>query len=131
MAEPGRNLALILATQARFGEGGGPEALRSLLAEDVFWQGVRPELACQGPADVLRFMRQGRAGAPRITRLEAREAGDRVAVVVESPDFPEDGVLPPDAPRSLVFFFGPAGRIVRIESWATPEEAFGRLEAPA
>jgi hypothetical protein len=99
------------------------------MAADVVWQGLLPELACHGRdevADVLGSAGGGRL--PRVTRMEAEGAGDRVVVTVEGPDFgpgPVGTALEPiGGPRTLAFWFGD-GRVRALESFATRQEALG------
>jgi hypothetical protein len=60
--------------------------------------------------------------------MEAEEAGDRVVITVGGPDFgpgPAGSALEPvGGPRTLVLSFED-GRIVRMESFATRQEALG------
>ena len=128
MAEIGENLALIVGAWMEMARTGNSERFAALFDEDAVWQGLLPELACHGREQVLELLVRARQRVPRITRLEAQEFGDRVAVCVEGPDFPEplDGawpLLPPGAPRSLVFTFR-HGRVVRMESLPNRDAAF-------
>lgn len=83
---------------------------------------------------MLHTLERLRAHPPRITRIEAEEFGDRVAISVEGPDFPaisesaEAQLLAPGAPRSLVFTFR-AGRVVRMESLHSRDAAFALATA--
>jgi hypothetical protein len=124
--QAGDRLAVILAWTAVLRDGNTGE-LRQLLDEQVTWQGIRPELACHGPGDVIALLERLRGRRLQIVRLEAEEVGERVAVSVEGEGLPEIvGVIAAAAPRSLVFTF--AGRhIVRMASYGTREEAFASL----
>lgn len=123
MTESGQNLALILSAWTSMLRSESTQELASLLDEHVFWQGVLPEQACHNREEVLNLLVRNRARPPRITRVEAEEFGDRVAVSVQGPDFPENEALAAGAPRSLVFTFE-AGKVVRMESLASRDAAF-------
>ena len=52
------------------------------------WQGLLPELVCHGRDEVRDALGSARGGRlPRVSRMEAEEAGDRVVLTVEGPDF--------------------------------------------
>jgi hypothetical protein len=134
MSEIGDNLTLLVAAWTGMFRSGSSEALAAILDENVVWQGVLPELLCSNRTQVLHTLDRLRAHPPRITRIEAEEFGDRVAISVEGPDFPASSesadaqVLAPGAPRSLVFTFQ-AGRVVRMESLHSRDAAFALATA--
>jgi hypothetical protein len=66
---------------------------------------------------------RNRPRAPRITRIEAEEKGDQVAVSVDGPDFQSDDWRPPGGPRWLVFTFR-NGRVIRMQSLTSRDAAF-------
>ena len=129
MPQSGENLALVVSAWTGMFRSGSSDALAALLDENVVWQGLLPELVCGDRGQVLRILDRFRGHPPRITRIEAEEFGDRVAVSVEGPDFPampdRSGapILAAGAPRSLVFTFR-AGRVVRMESLPSRDAAF-------
>lgn len=132
MSEPGSNLARVLRVWAQMLERGSMAPLRELVAQDVVWQGLAPELVCRGRDEVARVLGSARGGRlPRVTRMAAEEVGDRVVVTVEGPDLgpgPAGARLePPEGARTLVLSFED-GAIVRMDSFTTREEALG---APA
>jgi ketosteroid isomerase-like protein len=105
----------------------GVDALADVLDPDVVWQGLSAELVCTGRDQVLALL--GRRRWPlRVSRIEAAEAGDRVAISVEGPDFPSTDLLGAADPRSLVLTFRD-GRVVRMESFRTAGEAFAHLSS--
>jgi ketosteroid isomerase-like protein len=127
MREPGDNLARVLAVWGEMSHSQTMAPLVDAMAEDVVWQGLLPELVCHGRdavRDVLGSARGGRL--PTVTHMEAEEAGNQVVITVEGPDFqpePAGSVLEPaGGPRTLVLSFED-GRIVRMESFATRQEA--------
>jgi hypothetical protein len=129
MSQPGSNLARVLAAWGDMAEGGSMAPLAALVAEDVVWQGLLPELACHGRDEVSKMLGSARGGRlPRVTRMEAEEVGDRVVVTVDGPDFgpgpPGTALETVGGPRTLVLSFS-GGRIVRMESVATRREALG------
>ena len=86
MTEPGSNLARVLALWGEMSNGQTMAPLGEAMAEDVVWQGVLPELVCHGLTEVREVLGSARGGRlPRVTRMEAEEAGDRVVVTVEGP----------------------------------------------
>jgi hypothetical protein len=129
MSEPGDNLARLVAAWTAMLRSGESSALAGLLDEGVVWQGLLPEMVCSDRQQVLRIL--GRRGSRplRITRVEAEEFGERVAISVEGPDFAalageaEAPLLAAGAARSLVFTFRD-GRVVRMESLPSREAAF-------
>ena len=127
MSEPGSNLARVLMAWGAMARHQTMAPLVDLVAEEVVWRGVRPELVCHGRSEVSKVLSGAPGGTlPRVTRMEAEEAGDRVIVTVEGPDFgpgPAGSDLQPaGGPRTLVLSFDD-GRIVRMESFATRQEA--------
>lgn len=106
MTEPGSNLARVLEI---WGEMAGSRTMGPLvevMADDVSWQGLLPELVCPGRDEVAGVLGSARGGQlPRITRMEAEEMGDRVVLTVEGPDFgpgPAGTALEPaGGPRTL------------------------------
>ena len=121
MAGAGDNLRRVLATWS----ASGVEALADILDPDVIWQGLQAELVCHGRDQVLELLGR-RQWPPRVTRIEAAEAGDRIAVSVQGPDFPTTDLLAGADPRSLVLTFR-NGRVVRMESFRSTDEAFANL----
>jgi hypothetical protein len=134
LSEIGDNLALLIAAWTGMLRSGSSEALVSILDESVVWQGLLPDLVCANREQVLENLGRLRGHPPRITRIEAEEFGDRVAISVEGPDFPavtdtaEAPLLAPGAPRSLVFTFR-AGKVVRMESLRSRDAAFALAAA--
>ncbi|MGH7903278.1 MAG: hypothetical protein ACREPA_03995 [Candidatus Dormibacteraceae bacterium] len=122
-AGSGRNLALILSAWMDMLRSGGMDELSSLLDENVMWQGVLPDQVCRNRVEVLDALVHNPARPPRLTRIEAQEIGEGVAVSVEGPDFEETDTHAVGAPRSLLFTFRD-GRVVRIDSFATRDAAF-------
>ncbi|HEV2033210.1 MAG TPA: nuclear transport factor 2 family protein [Candidatus Dormibacteraeota bacterium] len=123
MTELGGNLAIILGAWTEMLRSGDVESLAAILDEKVIWQGVQPEQICTNRDEVLDVLVRNRGRAPRLTKIEAAEFGDRVAVSVEGPDFEDDDEGPPSGPPSLVFTLQ-NGRIIRMESTATRDAAF-------
>jgi len=129
MSEPGSNLARVLAVWGEISRRGSMAPLVDVLTEDVVWQGLLPEFVCHGRDEVRHQVGQARGGRlPRVTRMEAEEVGDRVVVTVHGPDFgpgPAGPKLGPvGGPRTLALSFED-GRVVRIESFASRQEALG------
>ncbi len=129
MNEPGNNLARVLALWGELAQSQTMAPLADAMAEDVVWQGLLPGLVCQGRDQVRDVLGSARGGRlPRVTRMAAEEAGDRVIVTVEGPDFgpgPAGSALEPaGGPRTLVLSFED-GRVVQMESFATREDALG------
>lgn len=115
MAEPGANLSRIVGALAAISGGASRAELRDLFAEDVFWQGLEPDLHCSNRREVLGMLARHLGAPPRLTRFDAQEVGEAVVVTVDGPDFVEPGPTGLTGPRSLRFGFQ-EGRISRIES---------------
>lgn len=129
VSEPGSNLAQVLAVWGEMSHKQTMAPLADVMAEDVVWQGLLPELVCHGRDEVRGVLGSARGGRlPRVTRMEAEEVGDTVVVTVDGPDFGPGpagaGLEPIGGPRTLVLSFDD-GRIVRMESFATRQEALG------
>jgi SnoaL-like domain len=119
--EPGENLERVLSASITMFRTRSTNEIASLLDPGVVWQGVLPDQRCEGADAVLALMDRNQAQRPpRLTRVDAREFGQRVLVSVEGPDFPENGPLQAGSPRTLVFTFRD-GRIGRIDSCASLE----------
>jgi hypothetical protein len=127
MSDEGAYLALILSAWTEMLRRGETGPLAAILHENVVWQGIQPEQICGNREEVLDLLVRNRRRPPRLTRIEAEEFGDRVAVSVNGPDFPENENLAAGAPRSLVFTFSD-GKVVRMESFASREAAFARAD---
>ncbi len=125
MSKPGANLNLVLSVMVAMSRTGGTEELASILDEGVVWQGLLPELVCNGRGEVLNVL--GRAPFPPVTRVEAEEVDDRVVVIAHSADFPlgptGTELDPPSGVRSFVFTFRD-GKAVKMASLSNPEAAF-------
>jgi hypothetical protein len=126
--DDGERLALIVSAWTALVREGDAGELERLLDERVTWQGVLPELVCRDRDEVLGLLARARARGWRITRLEAQEAGDVVAISVEGPDFTATDTEAALAPRSLVFTFR-GRKVVRMESFTSRHLAFAALTA--
>jgi hypothetical protein len=119
----GGNLALIVAAWTEMFQSGSSGALARLLDEKVVWNGMFPDEVCNDRTEVLGILGRNLPRAPRITRIEAEEKGDKVAVTVEGPDFPGTDRRGAGGPRSLVFTFR-GGRVIRMQSFKDRGDAF-------
>ena len=119
----GENLALIVAALTDVLRRGSTDSLQALLDEKVVWTGIFSDDICHNRQEVLDTLVRNRPRAPRITRIEAEEKGNLVAISVEGPDFQGDDRLPPGDPRSLVFTFQ-EGHVIRMQSLKSRDEAF-------
>ncbi|HKR98142.1 MAG TPA: nuclear transport factor 2 family protein, partial [Candidatus Dormibacteraeota bacterium] len=88
--EPGANLAAVIAAWSALFQQRSTEQLAALLDPDVIWQGLLPELVCTSRDEVLHLLDHFSRRLPHITRMEAEEFGDQVAVSVEGTGFPEN-----------------------------------------
>lgn len=128
MSEPGNNLARVLGIWGELWRTETMEPLVDAMAADVVWQGLLPDLVCHGRDEVAGVLGSARAGRlPRITAMSAEEVGDRVVLTVEGPDLGSDpagtALEPEGGPRTLVLWFAD-GKVTRMESFATREQAF-------
>jgi hypothetical protein len=119
----GGNLARIVAAWTSLFHQGSTDALQDLLDEKVVWNGMFPDEICHDRHEVLGILGRNQLHAPRITRIEAEEHGDKVAVMVDGPDFPSDDRRPAGSPRSLVFTFRD-GHVIRMQSFKNRDDAF-------
>jgi hypothetical protein len=106
------NLALVLGAWNTIVQSGSTQDLAAILHEQVVWQGALPDSVSRGRVEVLGVLADN--PAPHLTRIEARERGDRVLLTMEGPDFPlteghRAGI------RSLVFTLR-NGAVVRMET---------------
>lgn len=119
----GENLQLIVAAWIDLFQRGSTDAMEGLLDEKVVWNGAFPDEICNGRREVLGMLGRNRPRAPRITRIEAEENGDLVAIALEGPDFGGDDRRPADGPRSIVFTFR-NGHVIRMQSLTSRDDAF-------
>jgi hypothetical protein len=124
MTKAGENLSHILSAWLAILRSGDSSELASILDPAVVWHGILPEQLCQNRDEVLGVLVRNQARPPRVTRIEAEEIGDRVAVSVRSPDFVQMDGQPAKESRSLVFTFR-ADSVIRIDSVPSRESAFG------
>ncbi|MFI5282631.1 MAG: hypothetical protein ACHQ0J_05815 [Candidatus Dormibacterales bacterium] len=120
----GSNLGRIVAACSELFQAGTTEPLHAMLDERVVWEGMVPGEFCHNRDEVIGRLSHVPRTA-RITRIEAEESGDLVMVSVDGPDFRGDD-LSRSGPRSLSFTFKD-GRVTRMKSFATRDEAFRAL----
>lgn len=123
VSEAGENLSVIVSAWLAMLQSGDSGELASILDPLVVWQGILPEQICRNRDEVLGVLIRNRLGPLRLTRIEAEEIGNRVAVSVLGPDFPDSDEQMAGEPRSLVFTFR-AGFVVRIDSLLSRDAAF-------
>jgi hypothetical protein len=119
----GENLALIVAAWTDMLRRGSTDALQDLLDEKVVWNGIFPDEICHDRQEVIGILVRNRPRAPRISRIEAEEKGDQVAVSVDGPEFQGDDRRRAGGPPSLVFTFH-KGHVIRMQSLKSRDEAF-------
>jgi hypothetical protein len=129
VTETGGNLATIVGAWTELLRTGDVKSVAAILDEQVIWQGVLPEEICRNRDEVVGVLDRFLSRPPRLTKIEAAEFGDRVAVSVDGPDFPEMDHRPA-GPRSLVFTVRD-GRVVRMESTASRDAAFALVKSRA
>lgn len=130
MERQGARLAAVVSAFSAAARSGSTAELGALLDAGVVWQGLLPELACSNRRQVIGRMGRALGRGLEVTRLDAEEVGDAVAISVAGPGLPENGALAAGAPRSLVLRFA-GDKVVRIESFATREEALRSAASPA
>ena len=123
MSDVGDNLATIMSAWTAMLRTGSSAELASILDPDVVWQGILADQQCHDRTEVLGILARNPRRPPRLSRIEAQEIGDRVAVSVDGPDFPDNEVLTANDPRSLIFRFR-EGKVVRMESYPSRDAAF-------
>lgn len=80
--ELGGNLARIVAAWTDLFRRGSTDALKDLLDENVVWNGMFPDEICHDRHEVLGIPGRNQPHSPRVTRIEAKEHGDKVAVTL-------------------------------------------------
>ncbi|GEM_PF-5655624 len=111
------NLTLVLSAWSGAVKTGDPGPIADILDEEVVWEGRYPGQICRTPTEVLGFLRNGLAQGRRVTRLEARQEGDRVFMIAHGPDFEDvrpDGSRTPRPTAGLIFTLRD-GRIVHMK----------------
>ena len=125
MSKPGANLNLVLSVMVAMSRTGGSKELASILDEGVVWQGLLPELVCNGRGRSAQPVRKGAIAACHPCRSRrGRRPGGRRAHSADFPSGPTGTELePPSGVRSFVFTFRD-GKVVRMESFSSREAAF-------
>ncbi len=86
------NLALVMRAWLDLVEGGDVEALQPILAPDVVWEGLSPELRCDSRDAVLGQMCRGFSLPCEFTSIAASTSGDQIIVSAEGPSCARDSV---------------------------------------
>ena len=103
------------------------DALTELLAPDVVWHGVRPDLVCRDRDEVVENIR-AQPGLPNIERLELLAVGDERAVLgLHSPDLADVAGEPLHQQVWEVFTIAD-GAITAIDEFTTRDEAVRAAE---
>ena len=122
LAQGTANLALVLRAWVGLVERGDVEALEPILAPDVVWEGLAPELRCNSRDAVLGQMRRGFSSPREFTSIAASTSGDQVIVSVEGPRLRE-GLGPGLQGSAHLVLTLHDGLIVRLRAARTREEA--------
>ena len=91
------------------------ESMASALDRDIVWQGVRPDLVCHGPDEVVDAFLAAYDATQRIDSLELLSGDDHLVLGVRAPDLVIDEV---DTHGEIYNVFTIKGdRIMRIEDY--------------
>jgi ribosomal protein S18 acetylase RimI-like enzyme len=97
------------------------ESMAGALAPDVVWKGVRPDLVCHGPGEVVDAFLTGYDANQQIDSLELLGGDDQVVLGVRAPDLAIDDV---DTHGEIYNVFTIKDhRITRIEDYLEREAA--------
>ncbi|CAN5469567.1 hypothetical protein BH20ACT18_BH20ACT18_03870 [soil metagenome] len=98
------------------------EAMTEALDPDVVWQGIREDLVCQGPQEVVAAFVEGYDADQEIDSLELLGTETHVVLGVRSPDLGDiDGI---DLGGEIYNVFAISDhKITRIEDYLRREEA--------
>jgi hypothetical protein len=106
------------------------ESMAAALAPDVIWQGVRPDLVCHGPDEVIAAFVTAYDANQEIDSLEVIGGEERIVLGARSPDLAIDRV----ETRGEIYnvFTIEGGKIRRIEDYLErgPALAAARIKAP-
>lgn len=116
------NLGLVMRAWADLVEHGDVDAIEPILAPDVVWEGLAPELRCDSRKAVLAQMRRGFSSPREFTSIAASTSGDRVIVSVEGPRLRE-GFGPELEGSAHVVLTLQDGLVVRMRAARTREDA--------
>lgn len=116
------NLALVLRAWLDLVERGDVDALQPILAPDVVWEGLSPELRCDSRDAVLGQMRRGFSSPREFTSIAASAGGDQVIVSVEGPQLREGFGSELQGSAHLVLSLRD-GKVVRLRAALTREDA--------
>ena len=91
------------------------ESMAAALAPDVIWQGVRPDLVCHGPDEVIAAFVTAYDANQEIDSLEVIGGEDQIVLGARGPDLAIDQV----ETRGEIYnvFTIDAGKIRRIEDY--------------
>ena len=91
------------------------ESMAAALAPDVIWQGVRPDLVCHGPDEVIAAFVTAYEANQEIDSLEVIGGEDRIVLGARGPDLAIDQV----ETRGEIYnvFTIEAGKIRQIEDY--------------
>ena len=118
----GDNLRLVLGAWLDAHRSGTADAIAAILDEDAQWEGPVRGALCANRREIVTLIGRQAAYAPRLTRLEAFEAGDHVVICAEGPDLHPGGDAGPEGLAYLVFTVRD-GRVVHMRGVASREAA--------
>ena len=96
--------------------------MAAALHAEVVWQGIRPELACNGPDDVVETYVSGYADNQKIEAIEVLGGESHVVVGVRGPDMGKVNDIEIGSELYNVFTIE-EGKIARIEDYLRRDEA--------
>jgi SnoaL-like domain len=123
MQAPASNLEIVFADWLDAIRRDDHERMRARLAPGVVHQGVRPELVCRTPDEVVAVARRRRGLLPRVDAIELVAAGDQVVMSVRGRELglvDESGQ--PVGEATVVFTFQD-GLIITMQDYRSRSEA--------
>jgi limonene-1,2-epoxide hydrolase len=127
----GRDIDIVLTGLVDAIRSQDPERIADLLAPDLVWEGLRPELRCDGRDQALRLIRNRFAAALfSVDAVEAIDAGPHVVVGLRGPGF---NGIPGD--RETVgqmyhVFTLRDGKVIRWRDYLARDDALAAAGAP-
>jgi len=118
------NLEIVLGGLVDAMRNQDPERIAELLAPDVVWEGVRPDLRCDGRDQAMDVIRHRFAAGPfTVQAVEAIDAGESVVVGLVGPGFNGDPGDLDTVGQTHNLFTLRGGKVLRWRDYLSRNEA--------